>query len=448
MSRQSMNLRRAARIARQYKLLIGGVALVGLIGGAAYEALFPAKLSSTALVVISPAPQSIATDVLMANSQPVFSDALHTLGRPGMTIESLSGSVRASALTLNAISITAQASTGAEAEAEANAVASSYVRYIGSSVTSPIGAVNAKVAVPATSASGRGVAKDLAIDGLIGGVTGLMVGFTLALRAQRGDRRLRSRDEIAVAVGVPVIAAVPSEMSAEADPGDWLTFFDEYQPSAVHAWRLRSALGRLGATPESSANGQGRLSVTVLSQSTDEKAVALGPQLASYAASLGIPTAFIVSTPRDTGGTAALRAACGTSVASLRGGKLLLAVDTGSGVGSGLSYAKLIVVTTVVDEDTSQLPGGARTITALLGLSAGAVTGEQLARSAALAADAGSLIIGTIVADPDDDDKTTGLTPRPAPIARHGLPTKHANVKEVRSGDRTRPANSAAHGRR
>jgi hypothetical protein len=45
------------------------------------------------------------------------------------------------------------------------------------------------------------------------------------------------------------------------------------------------------------------------------------------------------------------------------------------------------------------------------------------------------VIAGIIVANPDSNDKTTGLAPRPVRSARRELPTKHVNAREVRTGD-------------
>ena len=54
----------------------------------------------------------------------------------------------------------------------------------------------------------------------------------------------------------------------------------------------------------------GGSSLAVLSLSSDPKALALGPQLAVFAASLGIPTALVVGPQQDPNATATLRAAC------------------------------------------------------------------------------------------------------------------------------------------
>src|SRR6516225_6761807 len=67
----------------------------------------------------------------------------------------------------------------------------------------------------------------------------------------------------------------------------------------------------------SGADGGGS-SLIVLSLSSDPGALALGPQLAAFAASLGIPTALVIGPQQDANAVAALRAACGSASMSAR----------------------------------------------------------------------------------------------------------------------------------
>ena len=84
-----------------------------------------------------------------------------------------------------ALSISASASTAAQAENEANAVADSFVSYL-ESRNSPIGPVQARVLTPARFATGADRMKGSTITGLIGAVAGLIAGFVVALRLDRG----------------------------------------------------------------------------------------------------------------------------------------------------------------------------------------------------------------------------------------------------------------------
>src|SRR5258708_16008286 len=131
MSQQPMNLRRAARVVRRYKLLVCGSVVVGLALGAGYAELHPAKMSSSALVIIPVPKPNIATDTLIGHSLPVLSGALPAIG-DGMTVEELNTEVTVQQATPSVVSFTAQATTGGQAAQIANAVANSYVNYLSS----------------------------------------------------------------------------------------------------------------------------------------------------------------------------------------------------------------------------------------------------------------------------------------------------------------------------
>ena len=72
-------------------------------------------------------------------------------------------------------------------------------------------------------------------------------------------------------------------------------------------------------------------SLTVLSLSTDPRSLALGPQLAVFAASQGIPTALVIGPQQDADATATLRTACAVppSASSKRLGHLRVIVSDG-----------------------------------------------------------------------------------------------------------------------
>jgi len=85
----------------------------------------------------------------------------------------------------------------------------------------------------------------------------------------------------------------------------------------VHAWGLTRMLHQLGAAaPRAAAPRAGdgaeageAVSVTVLSLASDPGALALGPQLAAFAAAQGIPTVLVIGPQQDMNVTAALRTA-------------------------------------------------------------------------------------------------------------------------------------------
>ena len=96
----------------------------------------------------------------------------------------------------------------------------------------------------------------------------------------------------------------------------WLTMIAEYQPSSVDVLAMRQILRLL--TPEKEVEvarvevGERRLvhpsSLTLISLAGDDRAHALGPQIAAFAAACGVSTRLIVGRSHES--AAALFAAC------------------------------------------------------------------------------------------------------------------------------------------
>jgi capsular polysaccharide biosynthesis protein len=447
MSQQALDLRRSVQIVRRHKILVGIVTALGLLAGAGYAVLNPPPVTSAALVVLpQAAAQSIQaaagtpgsagssgymeTQVVIASSDPVLSGALHSI-RPAMSLTDLQRVIEVKSVTNSILSISAAGSSAAQAEATANAVARSYISYVGSAGN---GKVVANVLQPAINATRAAPLKRLLVYGLLGALAGALIGFIVALARSREDRRLRERDEIANSIGVPVLASFP--VSHPADAAAWTRLLDVYRPGVVHAWQQRRLLQQLGVPDVMLSDDPdvGGCSLTVLSLSSDRAALALGPQLAVFAASQGIPTALIVGPQQNEDATATLRTACGaaTPPSSSRPSHLHVAVYSGGDVHRA-SDAALTVLIAVVDSRAPRMPDTMRTSTTLLGVSAGAATAEQMARVAMSAAADGREITGILVADPESDDRTTGRVPRLARPAHRRLPTRlHGMATEIR----------------
>lgn len=435
MSQQSVNLRKFVRMVRRQRKLVGTMLLAGFLVGLVISVLQPPRLTSTALVVLPQNAPNVATEVVIAGSEPVLSRALPNI-QPPMSLEALRSGLSVNKVTGSVISISAQSTSGAQAQQAANAVAHAYVAYVRVPKL-PLGNVAAQVLQPATPATGMGALTQGALDAGLGAVAGLLAGVVTAVIVGRRDRTLRDLDDIANSIAVPVLAAVP--VGRPGDAAGWTRLLDEYQPGAVDAWRLRQALGELGIS-ETNASEPETTSVTVLTTSSDQRALALGPQLAAYAASLAIPTLLVVGPQQDSNATSALYTACVAPKGTLKRSPHLrtAAADT---IDAGLmSDARLVVVVVVVDGKRPKLPVKLQTDVAVLGVTAGAGTSEQLALVASAAVAAGGDVTGFLVADPDSADQTTGRIPRsPRTVRRVSSAGREQNV-------RARPRQASASG--
>ena len=181
---------------------------------------------------------------MIAKSSPVLLAALPHV-RPAMSVNELRDNVTIGSQTAFIISVSVQARDAADAAANANAVAKSYIRYIGSP-SNPGGEVQAQLLQPAARGTGSGLIKRIvtyAIYALLGAIFGAVIGAIIALAVDRSDRRLRARDEIANSIGVPVLASFP--VGHPSDPGGWTRLLEDYKPGAMHALQLRKALQQL-----------------------------------------------------------------------------------------------------------------------------------------------------------------------------------------------------------
>jgi len=438
MSQQAVDLRRSIQIVRRHKILVGVVMILAIGAGGAYAVVYPSALESTALVALPPSVQSTepvvnaggtdpftATQEVIASSYQVLVNALPDV-RPAMSLNELRRDIQVGSPAADIISITAQGKNAADAEATANAVARSDIAYL-NSPKSPVGHVLAQLLAPATIAAGPAPIKRMVIFALLGALVGFLVGAIAAIAIGRNSRRLRERDEIANSIGIPVLGSFP--VAHPADAGAWKKLLENYRPAAVHAFRLRQALQQLGTASANGSNGSGRgRSFTVLSLSSDPGALALGPQLAVFAAAQGIPTTLVIGPQQDVKATATLRTAC--AVPPPASSKQMSRLRT-SVVDNDVDLqadGALTVVVAVVDDQSPQVPDTVRTAATVLGVSAGAATAEQLARVAMSAAVGGRDISGILVANPEPTDRTTGriaLLPR---SAHRRLPTRLTGI--------------------
>lgn len=421
MIHEPLDFKRAVQLLVRRKIIVLAATVLGLLAAVVLAVLRPPMLTSQAWVVLPPSTHGgMGTQVVIAGSDAVLAGALHDL-HPAVSLQTLRDKVEVTSRTPTIMVVTAKGTSAAQAEGTANAVAKSYVDYVGRRGNLPDGTVQARILQPATSASGSRSSSRLIAIGVLGAAIGAVIAAFGVLALGRRDRRLWERDAIADSIGVPVLASIGVDHPSDA--GGWRKLLEDYKPGPVDAWRMRKALQYLGIADLSpNPPPDQRLSLTVLSSSSDRRALALGPQLAAFAASRGVPTALVIGPQQDVGATATLRAACSAPPFEPSSHLQVIVRDHADGVRE--PDVALTVVVAVFDDQTPNLAHLIPTTATLLGVSAGVATAEQLARAAAGTAAGGHDIIGILVADPDPADTTTGRLPDLERPAQRRRPTR------------------------
>ena len=290
----------------------------------------------------------------------------------------------------------------------------------------------ARIIEPATPARRPGMVVRTALFAFFGALAALaLVAILIGLVGSR-DRRMRQRDEIADAIGGHVVASM--RVFPQRSAALWVTMLADYVPSSVDVLALRHMLREL--TPEDSARdqraeGSGLVhptSLTVITMAGDDRAHAVGPQIASFAASAGVRTRLVMGRSHDS--AAALFAACARERAGeeIRPGMLL----EGRGRQQKVDFTVVVVV---VDRDQPDLSHVQRTAVTVLGVSAGAATAEDLARVAVAADESVRLVSGVVVADPDATDRTTGRLVQHERAQQAALPSRLTGIGPDDRGD-------------
>ena len=303
MTGQALNLTKSAMIVWRHKIVAGTLIALGLVGNTALTLAQPEVYTSSALVMVSPA-VNLSNQAVVVTSVPVLSRVLLNAGL-GLSYHTLLSRVQAAPAGYITLSISAEGDTAQQAERTASAVTRSYLAYV-TSTANPVGRQPAELLQQAATAVAKPRTTRVAEAAGFGLLGGVLVALIAVLAIWRDDPRLRTRDDIADSIGVPVLASARAR-----SPGDavgWAKLLEHYQPDAADVWSLKHTLRRLGILPGSGRGGGG--SAVVLSLSGDDDALALGPQLAAFAAAEGIPTALAIGQVQHTKAAAALRAAC------------------------------------------------------------------------------------------------------------------------------------------
>ncbi len=290
---------------------------------------------------------------------------------------------------------------------------------VAEAASADVGRDTASLIEAASPATRPGLVLGRVLHGLAGAAALLLVVAVGLLVSARRDRRLRFRDEIADALGSTVVASLSARPARNL--AGWGTLLSRYVPGPVDAWSLRQVLrqvlpaGALGRGHD----GTGPVTeVVVVSLSDDAAALALGPQLATYAASVGLRTRLVPC--HGHASAAALWAACARvhPEHELRGHLWLNRPLHESGSDD------LRVSMVVVDRSRPERPDLPQGVTGIVAVSAGSATAADLARLAVSADEAGVDVQGVVVLDPDRLDRTTGRRLQPDRMREPQLPVR------------------------
>lgn len=259
---------------------------------------------------------------------------------------------------------------------------------------------------------------------LIAMVTALVLCVLALLLLAKKDRRVRYRDDIADALGTLVVGSVRSRTPRTV--AGWASLIETYVPGPVEAVSMRQLLRRLGHMgPVDEATAR---TIAVITLSGDPRALSFGPQVAAYAASSGVDTRLLAAEGHES--ATALWAAC-SGCAAYADPRPHLTVEVGT---LAEDVSVLTVVMAVVDRERPAMTDLPRTSSAVVAVSSGTATADELARLALAADSAGIQLDGLVVVDPEDLDRTTGHLSRRDRDDQPVLPTRLTGLPSYRAG--------------
>ena len=158
--------------------------------------------------------------------------------------------------------------------------------------------------------------------------------------------------------------------------------------------------------------------ITVIVLAGDQRALAVAPELASFAAGFGLPVAFVVGTDDET--TPKLRSACASQTPRPRRPRQNLAIYDHLVDPKPDGFA--LIVTLVVDPTTvdpadhgwSRSAARTRSAATILAVSSGFAMADALAVAGDVARQFHQPLTGVVVTNPDPADRTSGKLPRGA----------------------------------
>jgi len=283
-------------------------------------------------------------------------------------------------------------------------------------VGGPVGG-GASVIQPASEGRRQGYINDALLHVLGGAAVFAMLALLIIIARNQRDPKLRSRDEIAAAVGIPVVVSLRARPRHTAS--GWADLLSSYRPGSVDGWALRQLIHGLAPADGKDRPAGDPFVLVVLSMSSDWGGLAIGPQIATYLASHGISTQLVAAQQHPSATT--LWAACARTP---EGGPDALSVTTA--LENATTRVDVSVRLVVLDREAPEAPTmPTEGVTTILAVSSASVTRKNLADAVVAADRVGLVVQGIVVANPDPLDRTSGrLTPleMPDPTVPRAIP--------------------------
>jgi capsular polysaccharide biosynthesis protein len=255
--------------------------------------------------------------------------------------------------------------------------------------------VGTEVIQQATNASPPSVMDRVSVT-IIGAIVGFIVGLLLTFLRRR-DPRLTTRDEIAEAVGVPVILS--SVVGRWRATSDWLEMLQHHQPGTVERWNVQKAIRILGLAGEEHSR------LSVISLAGDAASIVATCHVAIASAASGTRTSLLVTSDDES----STRLSNAGSILSARSevARPNLIVEP-QREGADDEQAALTIVSVVVDPEHPELGMDVAYGAVALAICSRTATAQQIADVLIFLGQKGLSVKGVFVTNPPSDDETVG----------------------------------------
>jgi capsular polysaccharide biosynthesis protein len=238
----------------------------------------------------------------------------------------------------------------------------------------------------------------------IGAAIGLALGVVIALRRRR-DQRLISRDEIAEAVGVPVVLSFT--VGRWRSSSNWLEMLQDHQLGTVERWNVQKAIRALGLAGGKPSH------LTVVSLIGDAPSMAAMCWVAIASASSGTQTSLVVTSDDESSvGLCNAVNVLSARSESARPNLRVVKHEPQSHRAAG-GAAALTITSVVVDPERPTLPADIAAGTVVLAICSRAATAQQITQVLIFLGEEGLSVNGVFVTNPPDYDETTGRRLQP-----------------------------------